>query len=201
MSDALIDILEVESTKNKIFMVAAHLIAEKGYHGVSMRELSEKSGVSKPTIYYYFNSKEGIYKELLDAAIVHLDKQLRRIQSLQIPAKSKLIEFVKMSFQQCAEYPEFVKMLLDLSNRRDEIPFIMSFRSEFGRKDRIIAEIIQEGIESGEFGANANPELAAEIINGVVVHFFWRQVGSNRRLITEGLAEEIIEMLFRGLNE
>ncbi|HNT64383.1 MAG TPA: TetR/AcrR family transcriptional regulator, partial [bacterium] len=53
-------------TKAQIIRIAAHLFALKGYDGVSMREISEKTGVTKPTIYYYFGNKEGLYRALID---------------------------------------------------------------------------------------------------------------------------------------
>ena len=59
-------------TRKKIFTVAARLFADKGYNAVSMREISEQSGLSKPTIYYYFGSKEGIYKELVTTGVSHI---------------------------------------------------------------------------------------------------------------------------------
>ena len=40
---------------------AARVFAEHGFSGASLREISERSGVSKPVIYYHFGSKEGLY--------------------------------------------------------------------------------------------------------------------------------------------
>ena len=59
----------LDDTKMRIFLVAADLFSKKGYQRVSMREISECSGVSKPTIYYYFGSKENIYTELASTGL------------------------------------------------------------------------------------------------------------------------------------
>jgi len=201
MSDLSVHINEDRNTKTKIFMVAARLIAEKGYNGVSMREISEKSEVSKPTIYYYFESKEGIYKELLNVGLNHVIEILEQIQKLNIPAKTKLVNLIKTLFHQSFEYPEFVKFLLTLSNFTEEIPFRQFFQQQISRNRRILIEIIQKGIDSGEFGASAKPGLAAEIIAGVISHFLWQQLNSKTAILSDQLAEEIIEILFKGLNE
>jgi AcrR family transcriptional regulator len=72
-------------TKTKIFLAAAHLFSQKGYNGVSMREISEKSGVSKPTIYYYFGNKEGIYFELLQTGHEYASKNVRKLIDMEMP--------------------------------------------------------------------------------------------------------------------
>ena len=201
MSESLHAINEEQNTKDKIFMVAARLIAEKGYNGVSMREISEQSGVSKPTIYYYFGSKEGVYKELLTAGLAHITENMKRIQALNIPVKAKLVTMVKNHFQQCRDHPEFIKMIFSLLNRIEEMDFLKSFQRAANEKRQILIDMIQEGVDSGEFGANANPGLAAEIIAGTLSHFFWRQTNCDAVILTDQLAEEIIEILFKGLNE
>lgn len=40
---------------------AERLFAEADYHQVSVDEIAERSGVSKPMVYAYFGSKEGVY--------------------------------------------------------------------------------------------------------------------------------------------
>jgi AcrR family transcriptional regulator len=42
--------------------VAEEVFAEHGYHGVSMDEIAERCGVSKPMLYEYFGSKDGLLR-------------------------------------------------------------------------------------------------------------------------------------------
>ena len=63
-------------TRERIFLSAAQLFSAKGYNGVSMRELAEHSGLSKPAIYYYFGNKEGIYSQLIGAGLAHGEEYL-----------------------------------------------------------------------------------------------------------------------------
>ena len=52
--------LEVNA-RARLLETATELFAEKGYAGASVREIVEKAGVSKPVLYYYFKSKEGLF--------------------------------------------------------------------------------------------------------------------------------------------
>jgi TetR/AcrR family transcriptional regulator len=60
------DINSLESgTRAKLLETASHLFAEKGYASTSVREIVSRAGVSKPVLYYYFQSKEGLYYAIL----------------------------------------------------------------------------------------------------------------------------------------
>lgn len=41
--------------------VAGRSFAARGFHAVSMDEIAEQAGISKPMLYHYFGSKEGLY--------------------------------------------------------------------------------------------------------------------------------------------
>jgi len=56
---------EKSSVKQTILDRALELFAAKGYEGVSISELTEASGITKPTLYYYFGSKEGLFEAVV----------------------------------------------------------------------------------------------------------------------------------------
>jgi len=53
-------------TKEIIFISAAELFSSKGYKSVSVREICNKAGITKPVLYYYFEDKETLLKELIE---------------------------------------------------------------------------------------------------------------------------------------
>lgn len=48
------------STREKILDVALDLFSDQGFDGTSMREIAQRLGITKPSIYYHFASKEDI---------------------------------------------------------------------------------------------------------------------------------------------
>ncbi|MBN1466279.1 TetR/AcrR family transcriptional regulator [candidate division KSB1 bacterium] len=188
-------------TKEIIFRTAAHLFAQKGFDGVSMREISEQSGVTKPTIYYYFGSKEGIYEALIDSGLQHVISSFEEIAHIKVSAKDKLVMMTKKFFQLTVDAPDFSKFFMTLAIPLSDNTVLEKFRKQMFNQGNILKTVINEGIKSGEFGAAARPDLAAQIIGGVWQHYAWQQLSTKKKILSEELAEEIIEILFRGLNE
>ncbi|MQA94104.1 MAG: TetR family transcriptional regulator [Streptosporangiales bacterium] len=68
--------------ERQMLAVAEEVFAERGYHAASMDEIAERVGVSKPMLYEYFGSKDGLMRactdrlksELLDATRTAVEK-------------------------------------------------------------------------------------------------------------------------------
>lgn len=67
-------------TREQIQAVALELFAEKGYDGTSLREISERLGITKAAVYYHFRSKEEILASLVEDFLAQLDALLRWAQ-------------------------------------------------------------------------------------------------------------------------
>ncbi|MBK8207113.1 MAG: TetR/AcrR family transcriptional regulator [Planctomycetes bacterium] len=52
-------------TRSTILRQAAKLFAQRGYDAVSVREIVEAAGCTKPSLYYHFGSKEGLAQALI----------------------------------------------------------------------------------------------------------------------------------------
>lgn len=55
-----------EETKTKIVKTAITLFGEKGFAGVSTREIASAAGVPPPSLQYYFENKEGLYQACIE---------------------------------------------------------------------------------------------------------------------------------------
>lgn len=58
-----------DSTRTRIQTEAARLFVASGYHGVSMREVAQAVGVTKPALYHHFADKEALFLALLEGAL------------------------------------------------------------------------------------------------------------------------------------
>jgi AcrR family transcriptional regulator len=68
---------EQNAVKQTIMDRALELFSAKGYEGVPVSELTEVSGITKPTLYYYFKSKEGLFDAVCKTNYEHLNKCIK----------------------------------------------------------------------------------------------------------------------------
>ena len=62
--------------KETITIKALELFSAKGYEGVSVNELTEAAGITKPTLYYYFGSKEGLFEAICNIHYTRLNEYI-----------------------------------------------------------------------------------------------------------------------------
>src|SRR5712692_4534787 len=70
-------VAEVSDTKSHILKKAEQLFAQRGYDGVSMREIAEACAITKANIYYYFKDKEALYLQVLESDMTAMIEMLR----------------------------------------------------------------------------------------------------------------------------
>jgi TetR/AcrR family transcriptional regulator len=63
---------------------------QRGYAAVSVCDLAEAAGVTKPTLYYHFGDKEGLYAAMLVDLLTRVGKHVRRVASLHTPVRERL---------------------------------------------------------------------------------------------------------------
>jgi AcrR family transcriptional regulator len=52
--------------EEQMLEVAGDVFAERGFHGAAMDDIAERAGISKPMLYAYFGSKEGLYSAYME---------------------------------------------------------------------------------------------------------------------------------------
>lgn len=62
------------STKEEIIKAATRLFAEKGYEGMTMKEIANEVGIKPPSVYAFFKSKEDVFMHIYnDILMGHLE--------------------------------------------------------------------------------------------------------------------------------
>jgi AcrR family transcriptional regulator len=72
-----------ELTKEMIVEEANVLFLEKGFHGVSMRSIAQKLGVSHGALYYHFDSKTEMFQAIVERYFDMLNKKLEESKQLK----------------------------------------------------------------------------------------------------------------------
>lgn len=143
--------MEKTDKKTDILVAAEKLFCEYGFEGTSTRQIAAESGANMAMINYYFGSKMGVFKEILEERVMSFKSQLNQIKEENIPAKEKLIKVIEKYATRILSNANFHKMMyreLSLSLRPEVFDQI---KGAMGQNLIVIENIIKEGIESGDF--------------------------------------------------
>lgn len=102
---------ESSAMARHIAQVAARLFAARGYDATPVRAIVEAAGVTKPTLYYHFGSKEGLAQALLTMPMTRLVETSRRILDGPGTAEEKLVAMLDAHLAWCRENPDRVRFI------------------------------------------------------------------------------------------
>jgi AcrR family transcriptional regulator len=97
---------EESEVARQIARVAARLFATKGYDATSVRMIVEAAGVTKPTLYYHFGSKEGLGQALLTMPMTELAEAMRRLLAAGEDPVTTLERIFEAHFAFCRDDPD-----------------------------------------------------------------------------------------------
>jgi AcrR family transcriptional regulator len=80
----------VIETRELILRQAERLFMQRGFAAVSVGDVAEAVGVTKPTLYYHCGDKEGLYAAMLVALMTRVGAHIRRVTLLAAPLRERL---------------------------------------------------------------------------------------------------------------
>ncbi len=106
---------EGEESREKVLAAARRLIAENGYSATSMSMISKASGVKPASIYWAFESKEGLLAAVLEHAASDFFSGNRQLGA---PSPASIRDVIQRSAQAITSQPDFLRLLLIMSIER-----------------------------------------------------------------------------------
>lgn len=115
------------SNREKILACAQRLFFEKGYDSVGVQEIVDTAGITKPTMYYYFKSKQGLLECLLEQGGHMMLEQLQPMLTQDGEYMQVLEQLTNAYIALVAKNREFYLMLVSLfSSAKDNEAFRMA---------------------------------------------------------------------------
>ena len=157
------------SVNDQILKKFGELMQTFGIKQITIDMIAEKCGISKKTVYKYFNSKHEIVDRIITDIIDELGKRFDDIDHSDSAPIDKMYDLFASMYQLLGSLS--VPILHDIKTGYPEINTrIDDFRTS--HKD-LVRRTIEGGIESGDFNPEINPDIATEMIMGAaekVIH-------------------------------
>lgn len=167
MTQAMVQTEPSDRMRDRLLRAAGERFNRRGYAATTVREIVEAAGVTKPVLYYYFGSKEGLYLALLeDARRAFLDciEAARRSRGT---TRQRILKLAEELFRLFRMNLEVVKLVLAVSYGPPQgappFPFDAFHHTLQGTLERLV----RDGIRSGEFRPG-KPSAMATALHGAL---------------------------------
>jgi AcrR family transcriptional regulator len=98
--------------EKQIVDIATASFSERGYLRTSMDEVAERCGISKPLLYEYFGSKEGLFLAAVEQVQAELDKSVAASLRTAITSTETLTSTMRAYFDFADSTPRFFLLLI-----------------------------------------------------------------------------------------
>lgn len=100
-----------QRTRRAILDAARIVFAEKGFSGANVDEIVARVQTTKPTIYYHFRSKEGLFAAVLEDVYAGMRDIERSLDLQELPAAAAMRKLVEITFDYHAEHPDWIRLI------------------------------------------------------------------------------------------
>ena len=188
----------MNKTKRRIFNTAVKIFSEKGYDNTSVEEITAVAGVAKGSLYYHFAKKEDIFDLLLEEGINLLKNNIEIKTKNCTTALEKIKAVILIQVKVTVKYEEFLNVIFS-QIWGNEMKNIKCKNAVF-QYIKIIENIIQEGIDSGEF-FEGDVEALASGIFGVTCSSLIYRLKKNKEVDIEKVYNGFIHTVIRGISK
>mgnify|MGYP000704400906 CR=1 FL=1 len=154
--------------RQRILDAALGLFAHQGYGSTSVREVVEAAGVTKPTLYYYFDGKEALFREVISSKLSESDSLVAEM----LGREGSVVDKLRMVFQTMVERaqadPDVLRLMFTCSlpgaKGQPEVDVIERHIQKMAPLEALIAT----GVAAGEFRADVDPHFAVFSLLGAI---------------------------------
>lgn len=167
--------------------IAQRRFASDGFHGVTMDEIAEEVGVSKPMIYAYFESKEGLCRALMVRAREQMFAAIDEAVSIKDPPDQQLWSGV-LSFLSFVEENQDAWTVLFLDTPGGEHQLAREALRVRDQTTRLVHQLLGEATEARGLGPDqvlATEPIAHALVGAgeSIAHWWLANPGPEKEMV------------------
>ena len=180
-------LVEHDKRKQEILEKALDVFINEGYEDVTFQKIADRCGITRTTLYIYFNNKREIFLWSIKQLLSNLESEILIIQNnKELSAKESLRQICRKIIEKCSENKKLFNVLLTY--------FMQLKKTGVNPKDRIrrrvvklrhvLTTIILHGIQNKEF-IDGNVHDMNELLYGIFEAAIFRLTVLNQDDVSE----------------
>ena len=187
-----------EEVRTHIVGVARRIFTRNGFRKATMEEIASLSRMGKSSIYYYFKSKEEIFRAVVEFEARMLKERLSRIISKSSSPPERLKAYILFRLHHIRTLENFYSALNE--EALSHMDFILGIRRNFEiEEQQLVSEILEDGMKQGIFHLSSSKIGAIAIstmMKGLELPLLLDEAHKTDR---EELMEDLIRVLLYGI--
>jgi TetR/AcrR family transcriptional regulator len=185
-----------------ILDAALRAFARNGYDGASIPNIAKLAGVAPPLIHYYFDSKEKLWREVVEHSLGELRAETAAIlrATRALGPLDRLRTLLQVHAEFAARCPDHFSMIV-AEARSDSDRYAWLHDNFTGLMFEEIVSVLADARDEGRIRDVPLDDLAVVVIGGILVHFtiYPAQAGSSARAAPAEFVEFLFNLLIRGV--
>lgn len=187
-----------EEVRSHIVGVARKIFTRYGFRKATMEEIANASNMGKSSIYYYFKSKEEIFRVVVEFEATMLKERLNRIIKKNDSPPERLRAYILFRLHHIRTLENFYAALNE--EALAHMGFILDIRHNFEMEEQeLVSKILEDGMEQGVFQLSSSKIGAIAIstmMKGLELPLLLSEAHKTDR---EELMEDLIRVLLYGI--
>ena len=153
-----------QERKAQIYQAALNCFHRKGYHLTTMDDIVAESGLSKGTLYWYFEGKKDLFISMMRQVMDQFGQEMASIAVQESDAADKLRACLALFRVELAEMGTFFGIMMEawaLTRHDTDVEDLV--REIYTPYADLMTGIVKEGISSGEFSVDS-PEAMSLVL-------------------------------------
>jgi AcrR family transcriptional regulator len=193
---------ERQRHRDEIVDAAMRLFSEKGFHNVSMQEIAAEAEFATGTIYNFFDSKEALYREIMDEVADNVLSLVKPILEGETDEREKIAGFIGASVRVFQENSAAIRLFL----RSNQGPLVHVSTAHFSETaaevhrtlQTMLKQVFASGMNKGLFRP-LDPGVAAMALDAALRAIVFSAAENVQDSALEQRVAGIEELFFRGI--
>ena len=143
---------DAERTRAEILDAATREFADQGFAGARVDEIAARTRTTKRMIYYYFESKAGLYTAVLERAYATIRASEQQIDAEELDPVAAIRRLAELTFDHHESHPEFIRLVsIENIHRAEHMIGSESLANLNSPAIEVIARILERGYATGVF--------------------------------------------------
>ena len=149
---------DADRSQKDILDAALAEFAEHGLGGARMDRIAERAGLNKRLIYYYFESKEGLFLAVLERAYEAIRGEEQQLELTQVEPIEAIRRLIAFTWNYYIAHPEFLTLLNSENlHRARHLRQSAKVRRMHSPLVATLADVLDRGNRAGLFRAGVDP--------------------------------------------